>query len=289
MTKILEGKLLSQEILDSVKQQIELLKQAKARIPALAVILVGNDSASNIYVRNKKNACDKVGIKSIVYRLSSNTTQDVLLKLIHKLNADSEIDGILVQLPLPKHLDSKIITNSIRYDKDVDGLHPYNMGTLAINHSLIRPCTPHGIMCMLDSINFSYQGSNAVVIGSSNIVGRPMALELLNRGATVTICNSKTKDISLFSKIADLIIIAVGKPKFLKKEQVKKGVIIVDVGINRLPDNSICGDADFNELLDIVQYITPVPGGVGPMTIAMLMANTISCYTLSSSNSVDLQ
>lgn len=277
-SKILDGKQLSINLLNEIKSKVDLLNAKGKRPPALAVILVGDDPASRIYVRNKKNACNKVGINSIEFILSEETTQKELVALINKLNIDKNIDGILIQLPLPKHISSKIVIDTINPLKDVDGFHRYNMGSLALREANISPCTPHGIMYILDSIKLEYHGKHIVVIGDSNIVGRPMALELLNRGSTVTICNSKTKDLSQFTKNADVIIIAVGKPKFLKKEWVKSNSIIIDVGINRLPDNSICGDVDFENLIDIAQSITPVPGGVGPMTIAMLMQNTLICY-----------
>ncbi|MFN8770234.1 MAG: bifunctional methylenetetrahydrofolate dehydrogenase/methenyltetrahydrofolate cyclohydrolase FolD [Neisseriaceae bacterium] len=277
-SKIIDGKAVSRQILDKVKSDIELLRSAHKRIPALAVILVGNNPASQIYVRNKKKACHDVGIESIEYNLPENTTEKELLELINQLNNSSTVDGILVQLPLPSHLNSKLVIDSINPNKDVDGFHRYNMGSLALNDASICPCTPHGIINLLDSINFTYVGKYAVIIGASNIVGRPMALELLNRGATVSICNSKTPNIKQFTNTADLIVVAIGKPKYLKKEFVKDGVVIIDVGINRLSDNTICGDVDFDELVEVAKYITPVPGGVGPMTIAMLIKNTIACY-----------
>jgi len=274
--QILNGKVLSEQILNDIASQIKQIKQE--RLPALAVVLVGNDPASQVYVKNKKNACAKVGIKSLDYVLPATTSQEELLKLIHQLNQDNNVDGILVQLPLPKHLDSKIIIDNILPNKDVDGFHRYNMGSLALNDPQICPCTPHGVMYMLDNINTNYHGLNAVVIGASNIVGRPMALELINRGATVTICNSKTKDLPKIASQADLIVAAVGRPKLIKASWVKAGAIVIDVGINRLEDGSLAGDVDFNDVAAKVSYITPVPGGVGPMTIAMLINNTLRCY-----------
>ncbi|MCE2705834.1 MAG: bifunctional methylenetetrahydrofolate dehydrogenase/methenyltetrahydrofolate cyclohydrolase FolD [Proteobacteria bacterium] len=277
-SKILDGKKLSINLLDEIKSKIDILNIEGKRLPALAVVLVGNNPASEIYVRNKKTACSKVGIKSVEYLMSDQASQIELLDLINKLNIDPTIDGILVQLPLPAHISSKIVIDAINPHKDVDGFHRYNMGSLALRDPNICPCTPHGIIYILDSINFKYHGKHIVIIGDSNIVGRPMALELLNRGSTLTICNSKTINLPQFTKIADVIIVAVGKPKFLQKALVGPQSIVIDVGINRLADNSICGDADFENMLDIVQYITPVPGGVGPMTIAMLMNNTLTCY-----------
>ncbi|MBY0379773.1 MAG: bifunctional methylenetetrahydrofolate dehydrogenase/methenyltetrahydrofolate cyclohydrolase FolD [Burkholderiales bacterium] len=278
MSKILDGKALSNKILHQIKQDIVGLKQTGKREPSLAVILVGNNPASQIYVNNKKNACLFVGINSVEHRLPETTNETQLLELIHKLNNNNSIDGILVQLPLPKHLNSKLVIDSIKFDKDVDGFHRYNIGSLTLNNPTICPCTPHGVISLLDSVEFSYSGKYAVIIGASNIVGRPMALELLNRGATVTVCNSKTPDVSQFTKIADLIVIAIGSPKYLKKEWVKPGVVVVDVGINRLADNTLCGDADYENLYNLAGYITPVPGGVGPMTIAILIQNTLLCY-----------
>lgn len=279
--KILDGKAISIKILHTIKDEVNQLKAQNRRVPALAVVLVGNNPASQIYVNNKKKACNEVGIDSVEYILPEYTTETELLDLVHKLNTSPTIDGILVQLPLPSHLNSKLVIDSIDPSKDVDGFHRYNIGSLTLNDPNICPCTPHGVMYLLDTINFNYRGACAVVIGASNIVGRPMALELLNRGATVTICNSKTPDITQFTKMADLVVVAIGKPKYLKKEFIKEGAVIIDVGINRMPDNTVCGDADFEELLPIAKYITPVPRGVGPMTIAMLIKNTMACYNKS--------
>ena len=273
--KILSGKKISEIILSGIKVEIDVIDGRK---PSLAVVLVGNDPASQVYVRNKKAACSKVGIISVEKLLPATVTEDELLNLIRDLNNDSSIDGILVQLPLPSHLNSKIVIDTIVPNKDVDGFHRYNMGSLALNDPQICPCTPHGVMYMLDTVVPSYHGKNVVIIGSSNIVGRPMALELLNRGATVTVCNSKTKDLALLASTADILVAAVGRPKMVKSNWVKENSIIIDVGINRLPDGTLCGDVDFNDVVDKVQYITPVPGGVGPMTIAMLIKNTLRCY-----------
>lgn len=280
--KILNGKILSAEILTKIKTQIE--KNTTNRKPALAVILVGNDPASQVYVKNKKNACAQVGITSLEYHLKSDITQAELTQLLVQLNQDPTIDGILVQLPLPSHLNSKLVIDTILPTKDVDGFNRYNMGSLALNDPQICPCTPHGIMYMLDSLKLDYHGKNVVIIGTSNIVGRPMALELLNRGATVTICNSKTKHLSNVTKEADILIVAVGKPKLVKSSWVKSSSIIIDVGINRLTNGMLCGDVDFDDVVNKVQFITPVPGGVGPMTIAMLIKNTMRCYTINQRN-----
>lgn len=275
--KILSGKKLSDEILSDIALQVG--KITNKRKPALAVVLVGNDPASQVYVKNKKNACAKVGIISAEFLLSETTTETELINLVNQLNNDEAIDGILVQLPLPKHLNSNLVINTITPSKDVDGFHRYNMGSLALNDPQVCPCTPHGVMYMLDSINFEYHGKNIVILGTSNIVGRPMALELLNRGATVTVCNSKTKNLSQVTAAADVIVAAVGRPNLVKREWVKDGSIVIDVGINRLENGKLCGDVDFDAIVDKVSYITPVPGGVGPMTIAMLIKNTLYCYT----------
>ena len=276
--KILNGKLLADKILDEIAVQIS--GQNPTRNPALAVVLVGDDPASQVYVRNKKLACSKVGIKSVEYLLDAATTEKELLELVTKLNLDDTLDGILVQLPLPKHLNSKMVIDTILPNKDVDGFHRYNMGSLALNNPNLSPCTPHGIMYMLDSLNINYHGKNVVILGSSNIVGRPMALELLNRGATVTVCNSKTQNLSHIARSADILISAIGKAKFVTKDFVKDDAIVIDVGMNRDVNGKLCGDVDFDNVVEIVSKITPVPFGVGPMTIAMLIVNTMKCYQL---------
>lgn len=275
--KIINGKLLAETILNSIEADV---KKLTTRKPALAVVLVGDDPASQVYVRNKKNACAKVGITSVEYLLDNKTTQEELINLVKQLNNDSEIDGILVQLPLPKHLNSKLVIDTITPAKDVDGFHRYNMGSLALNDPQVCPCTPHGVMYMLDSLKIDYHGKHVVVLGSSNIVGRPMALELLNRGATVTVCNSKTKNLNSITQTADILIAAVGRAKLIKRDAVKNGSIIIDVGMNRLDNGKLCGDVDFDDVIDKASFITPVPGGVGPMTIAMLIRNTMRCYAL---------
>lgn len=276
--KIISGKQAADEILAKLKQQIEELQHKNLRIPSLAVILVGEDPASLVYVRNKKTACSKVGINSLEYNLSADTSESELLELVHKLNQDEAVDGILVQLPLPKHLDSKIIIDAINPAKDVDGFCRYNVGSLAVNQANLCPCTPHGVMYLLDSLKVDYYGKHAVVLGTSNIVGRPMALELINRGATVTMCNSKSRPLEQYVASADILIAAIGKPKFISGAWLKPGAIAIDVGINRLENGKLCGDIDFESALERVKYITPVPGGVGPMTIAMLLQNTLQCY-----------
>lgn len=274
--KILNGRDISAALLDEVSSKVKHL----SRPPALAVVLVGDNAASKVYVNNKKNACKKTGITSISHELPKTTSEAELLSLINHLNQDNNVDGILVQLPLPEHLNSKLIIDNIAPHKDVDGFHRYNMGSLALNDPQICPCTPHGVMYMLDQINVVYHGLKAVVIGMSNIVGRPMALELINRGATVTLCNSKTKNLSVLCQDADLLVAAVGRPKLVKANWIKPGAIVIDVGMNRQENGKLCGDVDFDEVLPIASHITPVPGGVGLMTIAMLMQNTLHCYML---------
>lgn len=278
--KIISGKILSEEILATINSKINDIIKQEQRVPCLAVILVGEDPASQVYVRNKKNTCHKVGVRSLEYVLDADTSQIDLINLIQQLNNNDNVDGILVQLPLPEHLDSKLVIDTILPNKDVDGFHRYNMGSLALKDPNICPCTPHGVMYMLDSINVDYHGKHAVILGTSNIVGRPMALELINRGATITMCNSKTKNVSELIGMADIVIAAVGRPNFVKGEWLKDGAIAIDVGINRLDSGKLCGDIDYETASARAGYITPVPGGVGPMTIAMLLRNTLHCYNL---------
>lgn len=275
---VISGKVLSDEILAEVAAQVDEIKRLEQRQPCLVVVLVGEDPASQVYVRNKKNACSKVGITSLEYLLSAETAQEDLLKLIQQLNQDDNVDGILVQLPLPNHLDSKVIIDNISPFKDVDGFHRYNMGALALKDPNICPCTPHGVMYMLDSIALELTGKHAVVLGTSNIVGRPMALELINRGVTVTMCNSKTTNVPELVAQADIVVAAVGKPNFVQGEWLKDGAVVLDVGINRLESGKLCGDVNYDSALNKASYITPVPGGVGPMTIAMLLKNTLKAY-----------
>lgn len=278
--KIIKGSELASQLLAEISQYIISLISTNCRRPCLAVILVGNDPASQIYVKNKKAACLKVGIKSMEFLLAATTSQAELLTLINQLNQDTTVDGVLVQLPLPGHLDSKLVIDSILPTKDVDGFHRLNMGSLALADPRICPCTPHGVMYLLDSLNLNYHGKEAVILGASNIVGRPMALELMNRGATVTICNSKTQHLAEVISRADILVAAIGKPEFVQGSWLKSGCIAIDVGINRLATGKLCGDINFESALAKVQYITPVPGGVGPLTIAMLLRNTLRCYKL---------
>ena len=272
--KILDGKAVSLKVKESVKVRADELKKFGVE-PTLAVILVGEDKASQTYVRAKEKACNEYGIKSVAHRLSENTTQNELLALINVLNLDDSIHGILVQLPLPKHIDTNVVLAAIDPRKDVDGFHAVNVGKLVSGLDGFVPCTPLGVMEILKEYGIDVAGLNAVVIGRSNIVGKPMANLLLNASATVTVTHSKTKNLKEICKNADLIVAAIGKPFFLKADMVKDGVVVVDVGINRLDDGRLVGDVDFYEVAPKCSYITPVPGGVGPMTIAMLLNNTI--------------
>ena len=272
--KILDGKAVSLKVKESVKVRADELKKFGVE-PTLAVVLVGEDKASQTYVRAKEKACNEYGIKSVAHRLSENTTQNELLALINVLNLDDSIHGILVQLPLPKHIDTNVVLAAIDPRKDVDGFHAVNVGKLVSGLDGFVPCTPLGVMEILKEYGIDVAGLNAVVIGRSNIVGKPMANLLLNASATVTVTHSKTKNLKEICKNADLIVAAIGKPFFLKADMVKDGAVVVDVGINRLDDARLVGDVDFDEVAPKCSYITPVPGGVGPMTIAMLLNNTI--------------
>lgn len=272
--KILDGKAVSLKVKESVKVRADELKKFGVE-PTLAVVLVGEDKASQTYVRAKEKACNEYGIKSVAHRLSENTTQNELLALINVLNLDDSIHGILVQLPLPKHIDTNVVLAAIDPRKDVDGFHAVNVGKLVSGLDGFVPCTPLGVMEILKEYGIDVAGLNAVVIGRSNIVGKPMANLLLNASATVTVTHSKTKNLKEICKNANLIVAAIGRPFFLKADMVKDGAVVVDVGINRLDDGRLVGDVDFDEVAPKCSYITPVPGGVGPMTIAMLLNNTI--------------
>ena len=272
--KILDGKAVSLKVKESVKVRADELKKFGVE-PTLAVVLVGEDKASQTYVRAKEKACNEYGIKSVAHRLSENTIQNELLALINVLNLDDSIHGILVQLPLPKHIDTNVVLAAIDPRKDVDGFHAVNVGKLVSGLDGFVPCTPLGVMEILKEYGIDVAGLNAVVIGRSNIVGKPMANLLLNASATVTVTHSKTKNLKEICKNADLIVAAIGKPFFLKADMVKDGAVVVDVGINRLDDGRLVGDVDFDEVAPKCSYITRVPGGVGPMTIAMLLNNTI--------------
>lgn len=274
MSQIIDGKNLAKNIRESLKDEVKELKNAEI-YPKLAVIMVGDDKASKVYVKNKSKACEDVGIAYEEYLLPASTKMQELLELIEKLNNDETIHGILVQSPLPNGLDANEAFRTISPKKDVDGFHPINVGKLSLNQDCFISCTPYGIIKMLESYNILIEGANAVIIGRSNIVGKPLAKCLLNKNATVTVCHSKTKNLKEITKNADILIAAIGKPKFVTEDMVKNGATVIDVGINRTDDGKLVGDTDFENIKEKVQYITPVPGGVGPMTIAMLMYNVV--------------
>lgn len=276
--KIIDGKLLATKIRGEIKEKIAALKQQGSRVPGLAVILVGDDVASGLYVKNKRQACEEVGIKSSYHHLPANISEKELIALIEKLNHDPEIDGILMQLPLPNHIDSDKVIEHISPKKDVDGFHPYNLGRLAQRRPLLRPCTPFGIITLLDSIQEVYKGRHAVIVGASNIVGRPMALELALAGATITLCHRFTHHLENYVQQGDILVSAVGKPGLIKGDWIKPHATVIDVGINRLADGTITGDIEFAEASKRAAWITPVPGGVGPMTVATLLKNTLTAY-----------
>lgn len=273
MSIIIDGKELAKHIREELKEEVKELKNAEIH-PKLAVIMVGDDPASKVYVRNKSKACEDVGIEYEEHLLSTKTTREELLELIEKLNNDETVHGILVQSPLPEGLDANEAFRTISTKKDVDGFHPINVGKLSLNQDCFVSCTPYGIMKMLDNYNIPVEGANAVIIGRSNIVGKPLAKCLLNKNATVTVCHSKTKNLKEITKQADILIAAIGKPKFVTADMVKEGATVIDVGINRT-EEGLKGDTDFEAIKEKVAYITPVPGGVGPMTIAMLMHNVV--------------
>ncbi|UYZ84967.1 bifunctional methylenetetrahydrofolate dehydrogenase/methenyltetrahydrofolate cyclohydrolase FolD [Entomomonas sp. E2T0] len=273
--QLIDGKTIAANIREDIARKVADRRQRGLRIPGLAVILVGNDPASEVYVSHKRKDCEQVGFISESYDLPVSTTQQELLALIDKLNDDSAIDGILVQLPLPAHLDAAPLLERIRPDKDVDGFHPFNIGRLAQRNPLLRPCTPKGIIKLLESTKENLYGLNAVMVGASNIVGRPMALELLLAGCTTTITHRFTKDLAVHVANADLVVVGVGKPGLVKGEWIKPGAIVIDVGINRMPDGKLVGDVEFEEAAKRASWITPVPGGVGPMTRACLLENTL--------------
>lgn len=275
VAKLIDGKALAAKIRTEIAAEIAERQKLGIKQPGLAVILVGEDPASTIYVRNKRQACEEVGIKSIYHHLPPTVDEHKLIALINDLNHDPNVSGILLQLPLPEHIDSERVLEVITPTKDVDGFHPYNLGRLAQRRPLLRPCTPYGIMMLLDSIHQVYKDRQAVVVGASNVVGRPMALELLLAGSTVTICHRFTKDLSLHVKQADILVSATGRPGIIKGEWIKEGATVIDVGITRLPDGSITGDVEFDKAREHAAWITPVPGGVGPMTVATLLKNTL--------------
>ncbi len=272
--KIIDGKAIAKTVREEWKKRVEDLKKSGIT-PGLAVIIVGDNPASRVYVNNKIKACKEVGLHSEVHEMPNDTSEKVLLKQIRDLNNNFEIHGILVQLPLPDHIDDDKVLETISVNKDVDGFHLYNMGALVVGNTVFPPCTPYGIQCLLERINIPIEGQHAVVVGRSNIVGKPMALMLLQMNATVTICTSKTRDLENFTTLADILVVATGKPKMITANMVKKGATVIDVGINRLEDGRLVGDVDFDAVKEVAGYITPVPGGVGPMTITKLVVNTI--------------
>lgn len=278
--RIIDGKQIAHNIRQEIKHKVDVLLQAKKRPPGLAVILVGQDAASEIYVKNKRLACEEIGFKSIALDLPANISQQKLLQTIEDLNNDNSIDGILIQLPLPVHINANLVLEAIKPTKDVDGFHPYNIGRLVQRLPGIRPCTPKGIMTLIRSTAIEFKGAEAVIVGASNHVGRPMALELLLAGCTVTVCHRFTRDLESHVRKADILVVAVGKPEFLNGDWIKTGAIVVDVGISRSEDGKLRGDVQFEKAKKNAAWITPVPGGVGPMTIASLMENTLQASTL---------
>ncbi|UTY40213.1 bifunctional methylenetetrahydrofolate dehydrogenase/methenyltetrahydrofolate cyclohydrolase FolD [Allocoprobacillus halotolerans] len=274
----IDGKLISQKRKDALKIKIDELKAQGSRLPKLTVVLVGENPASQTYVRNKDRACAYVGMLSDIIRLEEQTSEEKLIQVIESLNQDESVDGILVQLPLPAHIDEDKILNLIDPTKDVDGFHPLNVAKLVLGEKGLVPCTPQGMMVLLDEINYDLTGKEVVVVGRSNIVGKPVALLCLHKHATVTIAHSRTKNLPELCKRGDVLIAAIGRPRFFNKDYIKPGAVVLDVGINRDENNKLCGDVDYEDVKDIASYITPVPGGVGPMTIAMLMENTYQAY-----------
>lgn len=278
--QILDGKAAAARMLTTIRAAVTERAARGARIPALAVILVGDDPASQIYVRNKRRACEEVGVRSVSFDLPGSVTQAELLALIGRLNEDPAVDGILVQLPLPPHVDDEVVVERIRPDKDVDGFHPYNIGRLAIRMPTLRPSTPRGVISLLKTTGEDLRGKDAVIVGASNHVGRPMGLELLLAGCTVTTCHRFTRDLPAYVRAAELLVVAVGKPGLIQGDWVREGATVVDIGINRMPDGRLRGDVDFEAASRRAAWITPVPGGVGPMTVATLLQNTIEAAEL---------
>ena len=275
MSNIIDGKAVSAQVKERIRLETEQLKEKGIEV-GLAVVIVGDDPASKVYVRNKKKACETVGFNSYEYALPAETTEEELLDLVQKLNNDDKVNGILVQLPLPKHLDDKVIINNILPEKDVDAFHPVNAGKIMIGDYSFLPCTPAGVMELIASTGTEIAGKECVVIGRSNIVGKPQAMLLLHKSGTVTICHSKTKNLKEICQRADILVAAVGRAKMITSDYIKEGAVVIDVGMNRDENGKLCGDVDFEDCKDKASYITPVPGGVGPMTIAMLMQNTLT-------------
>ncbi len=286
--KIIDGKVISDFFRAEYKRRVDRLASSGIR-PGLAVVIVGDDPASQVYVRNKAKACESIGMYSEVHPLPSTTSQAALTAFVETLNARPEIHGILVQLPLPKGLDDRAVIEAIAAEKDVDGFHYANMGALVIDESPYPPCTPYGVMKMLEYEGITIEGKHAVIIGRSNIVGKPQAMLLLKAGATVTVCHSKTQDLPAFCRSADILVAAVGRPNFVEGHWIKPGAVVIDVGINRLPDGKLCGDVDYHSAAEVASAITPVPGGVGPMTITMLLGNTLHAAEATLANAVGME
>jgi methylenetetrahydrofolate dehydrogenase (NADP+) / methenyltetrahydrofolate cyclohydrolase len=280
--EILDGKAIAADLRQQIKERVDERVAADMRPPGLAVVLVGENPASQVYVRNKRKSCDEVGFHSVSHDLPASTTQDELLALIDRLNADETIDGILVQLPLPAQIDEESVIERILPTKDVDGFHPYNVGRLALRMPLLRSCTPKGVMTLLERTGQKLEGLDAVIIGQSNIVGRPMALELLAARCTITVCHSRTKDLAEKARNADILVVAIGRGEFVPGDWIKEGAIVIDVGMNRNAQGKLVGDVDFASASQRASWITPVPGGVGPMTIATLLENTLQAAELHS-------
>lgn len=276
MAKIIDGKAISAQIREEIAQKVKVFNEKTGTCPGLAVVIVGENPASQVYVRNKKKACEQVGFNSWVYEMPEDTTQDELNSLIDKLNDDTSVHGILVQLPLPKHLDEEQVILRIKPEKDVDAFHPTNVGRITIGNPKFLPCTPAGIMELIRRSGIDVSGKECVVIGRSNIVGKPMALLLLAENGTVTVCHSRTHNLKEVCKRADIIVVAIGKADFVKADMVKEGAVVIDVGMNRNAEGKLTGDVDFKSVSEVASYITPVPGGVGPMTITMLLQNTLT-------------
>ena len=279
MAQLIDGKAISAQIKDELKAEVETLKE-KGVVPCLAVIQVGKDPASCVYVNNKKKACAYIGIESLSYELEENISETELLAIVDDLNHNEMVNGILVQLPLPKHINEEAVIQAISPEKDVDGFHPETVGNMCIGSKGFLPCTPAGVIQLLKRSNIKIEGKECVVVGRSNIVGKPMAILLLRENGTVTITHSKTEDLKTITRRADILVAAIGKPKFITKDYIKEGAVVIDVGIHRGADNKLCGDVDFEDVLDKVSAITPVPGGVGPMTIAMLLSNLVKAAKL---------
>ena len=272
--KIIDGKAISEIVREEWKHEAEKLK-ARGILPGLAVIIVGDNPASKVYVRNKIKACHDIGLHSEVHEMPEDTQEEMLLNTIRNLNENKNIHGILVQLPLPNHIDKDKVLETIAIEKDVDGFHLYNMGALVVGNTVFPPCTPYGVQCLLEHMDIPIAGQNAVIVGRSNIVGKPMAMMLLQKDATVSICTSKTRDLKQYTSLADILVVATGRPEMITGDMIKEGAAVIDVGINRLDNGKLVGDVNFDSVKERAGYITPVPGGVGPMTITMLVANTV--------------